>query len=90
MPIVALQNEILRRAVSLHLDRRAIRLTTAEDLILLKMVFRRSKDIDDIRGMLYAQRENLDLKYIEKWAGSMLDDSARTQLDELIAQYVQA
>lgn len=89
VPIVPLQSEILRRAVLVRMDRREIKVTTAEDLILLKMVFRRPKDFDDIRGMLHSQRGKLNLDYLESWAAKSLDEQARAQLESLVAEYAQ-
>lgn len=40
---------------------------TAEDLIVQKLRWSRSKDIEDIRGILSLQGDSLDFPYIEKW-----------------------
>jgi hypothetical protein len=87
VPFIPLQDEILRRAVPLRLEQRIVRVTTAEDLILLKMTFRREKDFRDIRGMLWVQRENLDVNYLRTWAAKMLDDPVQLELERLIQEY---
>ena len=43
----------------------SIKFCTAEDLILLKIISERSKDLQDIRGILRFQKENLDYPYLE-------------------------
>jgi hypothetical protein len=64
VPAVPLQEELLRRAVSIPLRGKHVSLTTPEDLILLKLVLRRPKDLQDVRGILWVQRGKLDLDYM--------------------------
>jgi len=45
------------------LENRDVKVTTAEDLILLKMAFHREKDIGDVRGILRVQQTRLDLSW---------------------------
>jgi predicted nucleotidyltransferase len=87
VPFIPLQDEILRRAVTVRLEHRNVRMTTAEDLILLKMTFAREKDIRDIRGILWVQRGNLNLDYLRTWSGRMLEDHAQQELENLIQEY---
>ena len=85
VPVVPLQHEILRRARLLPFADRTIRVTTAEDLILLKMAFHRQKDIQDIRGILHVQAGRLDLSYVRHWSGQMLEDRVAGELEALLA-----
>jgi len=66
---------------------RDVRVTTAEDLILLKMAFHRHKDLQDIKGILHVQQGRLDIPYLRHWSGQMLEEPAGRELDELIATY---
>jgi hypothetical protein len=86
-PIIPLQHEILRRAVTLPLEDRDVKITTAEDLILLKMAFHREKDLGDVRGILRVQQTQLDVHYVQRWAKQMLEDAVQRELDTLIAEY---
>jgi hypothetical protein len=86
-PAIPLQHEILRRALPLPLENRDVKITTAEDLILLKMAFHRQKDLADVRGILRVQRGRLDQGYLRTWAGQMLEDEIQRELDTLIAKY---
>jgi len=86
-PVIPLQHEILRRAAALPLENRDVRVTTAEDLILLKMAFHRQKDVGDVRGILRVQQTRLDLEYLRRWAREMLEDAVQRELDTLIAEY---
>lgn len=87
VPVVPLQQSILKRAVGRPFHGRTIRVTTAEDLILLKMAFHRQKDLQDIKGILHVQRGRLDLPYLRQWSGEMLESVAAQELEELIATY---
>jgi predicted nucleotidyltransferase len=62
VPVVPLQNEILKRAVLVPVASQQVPVTSAEDLVLLKMAFHRQKDLQDIRGILRVQRERLDFE----------------------------
>jgi hypothetical protein len=87
VPVVPLQEEILRRAISLPLGMRQVLITTAEDLILLKLVFHRVKDLLDVRGILWMQRGRLDLEYIRNWSARTHEPNVQDELEQLIAEY---
>lgn len=79
-PMLPLQHRILERAVMMSWKDRRIPVTTAEDLILLKMVFHREKDIRDIRAMVATRGPALDRSYMMSRASEILD---ATQIAEL-------
>ena len=87
VPVVALQYSILERAVGRLFHGRTIRVTTAEDLILLKMAFHRQKDLQDIKGILHVQKGQLDIPYVRRWSAEMLEPPVGRELDELIATH---
>ena len=87
VPVVPLQQSILERAVAKMFHGHAIKVTTAEDLILLKMAFHRQKDLQDIKGILHVQQGHLDVPYLRHWSAEMLEPAAVRELDELIATY---
>lgn len=87
IPTVPLQDEILRRAVEKPLGDRTIKVTTAEDLILLKLAFHRHKDIGDVRSILYLQRGKLDLDYLYEWSPRVHDDATVAELEQLINEF---
>ncbi len=87
VPVIALQQEILERTVTMPLDSHSIPVTTAEDLILLKLAFHRAKDLQDVCGMLWVQRGRLDLDYLRSWSARTLEDGVQAELETLIAQY---
>ena len=84
VPVVPLQNEVLRRTVLVQIGDRQVPATSAEDLILLKLAFHRQKDLLDVRGILRVQQGNLDFEYLRKWSTSSLDAGVQQELERLI------
>jgi hypothetical protein len=87
VPAVPLQEEILRRAVRIPLGDRGVSITTAEDLILLKLAFHRTKDLQDVRGILWVQRGRLDLDYLRQWSARTHERAVQNELDQMISEY---
>jgi predicted nucleotidyltransferase len=87
VPAVALQDEILRRAVPIQMGGHEVRITTAEDMILLKLAFHRVKDLQDVRGILWIQRGKLDLDYLRQWSARTHDLDVQQEMEKLIAEY---
>ena len=88
VPLVRLQHDILKRAKLLPFAGCVIRVTTAEDLILLKMAFHRQKDLMDIKGILHVQKGQLDVGYIRRLSEQMLDERLAEELGAMLAEYV--
>lgn len=87
VPAVPLQEELLRRALPIQVRGSDISITTPEDLILLKLVFHRPKDLQDVRGILWVQRGKLDLDYMKHWSARTHEANVQQELEQLIAQY---
>ncbi len=60
------QEEAITRAITIDLLGTKVNICSAEDLIILKTIAFRTRDIDDIERVL-AQRKNLDKIYLKKW-----------------------
>lgn len=86
-PVVPLQHSILKRAVERLFHRQAIRVTTAEDPIILKMAFHRQRDLLDIKEILHVQKGRLDIPYLRQWSDRMLEEAVVREPDELIATF---
>ena len=56
-----------RRSARLESLGRTIWIPTAEDLVIQKIRWGRTKDLDDARNLLSVQGAALDMAYIEKW-----------------------
>lgn len=74
---------VMARAVDYDLgDGRAVRLCSAEDLIIHKAVAGRPQDLVDIEGIVARQRDRLDLAYLRRWLGefsALVDDQEIAQ-----------
>ena len=87
VPLVPLQHDILKRAKPLPFAGRTIRVTTAEDLILLKMAFHRQKDLMDIKGIIHVQKGRLDVGYLRQLSDRMLDEDLASELEAMLIDY---
>lgn len=83
-PLLPLQHRILERALAMPWRDRTIPVTTAEDLIVLKMVFHRDKDLRDIRAMIATSGERLDRNYLLAQATAVLEPERTTELQRLL------
>jgi predicted nucleotidyltransferase len=59
------EENAIDRAIKVEIGNTTINFCTAEDLILLKIISDRDKDIEDVRGILKFQKETLDYDYLE-------------------------
>lgn len=62
------QKEIIKRRKTVKLDGLKVPLVSAEDLILLKLLAGRERDLDDVREVFLENRGKLDLTYLRRWA----------------------
>jgi hypothetical protein len=62
------EDEMMRRTVNYEIEPgKVVRLCSAEDLIIHKVVAGRPQDIADIEGVVYRQQDALDVSYIRLW-----------------------
>ena len=59
------EENAINRAVKVKIGKTIVNFCTPEDLILLKIISDRSKDIEDVRGVLKFQKESLEYDYLE-------------------------
>lgn len=79
---------IVERAVRIKLNGWSAQFSTAEDLIVQKVVAGRGKDWSDVTGLLAAQFDKLDIRYIRQWLGefaTVLEE--RDLIDRFNAEY---
>ncbi|MBI5210380.1 MAG: hypothetical protein HY927_10450 [Elusimicrobia bacterium] len=86
LPKVPLQDSVLRRRVRVDLADFPMWVTTTEDLVLLKMVFHRPKDLEDVRHLLAANKEEIDVSYLKEWAAKTLEGPVAQELLELMGR----
>ena len=58
------EKEAIDRAVELDIAGTSVRFCTPEDLILHKIVSERSRDIEDVRGIIFRRIKSLDTAYL--------------------------
>ena len=59
------EEEAVRRAVDIDTGERSVRVCTAEDLILMKIISDRPRDLDDARAIVGCRLGSLDLAHLE-------------------------
>ncbi|MDZ7831057.1 MAG: nucleotidyltransferase [Desulfobacterales bacterium] len=59
------EQQAIKRAVKVKIGNADINFCTAEDLILLKIISDRPRDLEDVEGIIKFQKENLDYGYLE-------------------------
>ena len=75
--------EVMRRTVNHELEPgKPIRLCSAEDLIIHKAVAGRPQDERDIEGIIYRQRDALDVRYIRTWLCDFAELLAKPEIQE--------
>lgn len=63
--------ESLNRKREMKLSGVTIPIIAPEDSILYKLLAGRSRDMDDVRQILIAQKGKLDMEYMKKWASQL-------------------
>lgn len=76
------QRSLLSRRQSHDYEGRAIAFVSPEDLILLKLVANRPRDLIDVGDVLFVQGQ-LDETYLRSWADEL---GVRSQLDKVLAE----
>jgi hypothetical protein len=77
------EDEVMQRAVDYELELgKTISLCSAEDLIIHKAVAGRPQDVRDIEGIVYRQRNALDVSYIRRWLRDFADVLANPEILE--------
>ena len=64
--ILPFESEMVERGQEIHIGEIGVRLPTPEDLIIMKAVAHRSKDLEDIKAVA-ASHPNLDTQRIQFW-----------------------
>jgi Nucleotidyltransferase of unknown function (DUF6036) len=65
--LLPFEKKMVERGSLLPVSSLELRLPTPEDLIIMKTVAHRPKDMEDIKGIIEVQK-HLDRRYIQKWS----------------------
>jgi hypothetical protein len=85
---IPLHAEAARRVVTVDFLGRPIRILSAEDLTVFKLLFFRGKDIVDVERLIALQGARLDRQYVRNWIVDCVgeDDPRVQKWDELCSQ----
>lgn len=72
---IDLEREVFKRKKGIKLFGLKVYLPTPEDLILLKIIPGRPKDLIDAEGIVNRHKGKLDIDYLEKWAQKLCDEA---------------
>ena len=78
------EQSAFKRAQRIRLYDLDVNLPTPEDLILLKLVPGRDKDLLDVRTVMMRHRQQLDVSYLEQWAQRLSDASEDSRIWETL------
>lgn len=87
--LLPFETEVVERAMLRSMGAVSVRLPTPEDLIIMKAIAHRPKDMEDIRTII-DKNPNLDVARIEHWVKSFGEVLDAPQLWDDIAQLFQA
>jgi hypothetical protein len=88
-PVLPALEHVLGRARWEQIGNRPIRVADAEGLLLLKLIAFRSRDEEDIKGILAVNAGSLDLDWVRReWLELVGDNDPKTAaFDRLVAEY---
>lgn len=88
-PVLPAFEHILARARWEQIESRQIRVADAEGLILLKLISFRSRDVEDIKGILAANAGRLDLDWVrQEWLSLVGENDPKTeQFEQLVREF---
>ena len=74
VPAIPYHETLVDRAVWIDVAGRRVPCVSAEDLIVLKMVWSRPKDVSDVHALVAVRRGALDAAYVRRTLSSILPD----------------
>lgn len=84
-----IEDVFFARARERQVEGTAVRLASAEDVVVMKVLASRPKDVDDVRAIVTAHGDRLDVTYIERTLTMLEQASSQSDLRPLFRQIVQ-
>ena len=84
----ALEKSALQRRKQLALFSKKTFFPTAEDLILLKLIPGRPKDLIDVESVFLRHKDRLDSGYLKRWAEKICDESDDFRILHLLKKFL--
>jgi hypothetical protein len=84
------EQQLIERAESTLIAGESVRIATAEDLIVMKLLAGRPRDMQDVQGIAAVRGEQLDWAYCQQTAielGSAVDQDLVIQVEKLKAEF---
>ena len=70
---IPFEKQAIERGTEVSTGEASVRFCTAEDLILMKILSERERDLSDARGVALRQMEHLNIAYLEPRLGELAD-----------------
>jgi predicted nucleotidyltransferase len=85
VPVLPYHRRVLERAVSRRLGGQSVPVVTVEDLVVLKMLWHRAKDVPDVHALV-AAAPALDATYVRETLRDILPDGdpRRDEFEEIL------
>jgi predicted nucleotidyltransferase len=87
--LLPFEQTAVERATIRHIQGCSVRFCTAEDLILMKIISDRSKDIEDARQVVRQQKGRLDLDYLSPRIQELSDLLCRPDLLQRFSEWLE-
>ncbi len=83
---LAAERDLIERAQAKKLGGRSVKVATVEDLIWMKLISERSKDVDDARRLIRRHRRTIDRGYLEPKLRELSEAFAHQDILEVFSQ----
>ena len=80
----AFERSAFSRKLTVQISGRSVHVPSPEDMIVLKLVPGRPKDLLDIQGILVRHRGRLDRAYLKRWAQRLSDEAEDSRIWETL------
>ena len=80
------ERDLIERAQAKELGGKSVRVAAVEDLIWMKLISERSKDVDDARRLIRRHRRTIDRPYLEPRLQELSEAFARPDILEIFSQ----
>ena len=79
---LAYEEQAVRRAKKKKMGAQSVRVCSAEDLIVHKIISQRPKDLEDVKGIIQQQKSALDRKYLDPIVENLAKELVRNDILE--------
>lgn len=86
LPAISYHHNVLKRRILVDIEGTPVWFITAEDLVILKLLFHRTRDIADVKALLATRKDKMDIKYVKATLQNILPkgDSVFDELEQFL------